>query len=204
MIKNIVFDFGGVILTDDDVGVLFDNTELINKFPKEYKGFQEAWNKEWATIGECQIGILDFYDKLQKDVLGASDRKFSKQLFEFYKQRSRPLDAYYLLPKLKEKYKLFALPNAFKEGLKFKREKFKLDNYFDKIIASCEFQISKPDPKIFEILIKETAILPSESLFIDDREKNVKVGVDLGFQAYVYNGVDKLKEKFRELKIIYE
>lgn len=203
-IKNIVLDFGGVILTDDDVGVLFDNDELINKFNTSWQVFADAWDRDWRLVGEDKIGIIDYYSKLQEEAIGSSDVIFSKKLFEIYKQKTKTLDAFNLLPKLKENYNLFALTNIFKEGLEFKRKKYNLDNIFSTIIASCDFQVSKPEPEIYKILIESTKLIPEETLFVDDREKNTKAAEKIGFKTHLYTGITSLKRELEKLGITYE
>ena len=203
-ILNIVFDFGGVILTDDDTGVLVDNDELIKKYGSNRQFFVEAWDRNWDSIGENKIGIVDFYSKLQKEVVGSVDEKFSKRLFEIYKEKTQTLEPFYLLPKLKEKYNLFALTNIFKEGLEFKRQKYNLDAFFPTIIASCDSQVSKPGQKIFKILVESTNIRPEETLFIDNSEKNIKTAKALGFRTCLYTGIVSLKKEFEKIGISYE
>ncbi len=203
-IKNIVLDFGGVILTDDDVGVLFDNDELIRKFDTSWQVFADVWDSDWRLVGEDKIGIIDYYSKLQKEATGSIDVDFSKRLFEIYKQKTQTLDAFSLLPKLKENYNLFALTNIFKEGLEFKRQKYNLDSIFSNIIASCDFQVSKPDSEIYKILIESTKLNPEETLFVDDREKNIKAAEKFGFKTHLYTGIVSLKRELEKLGIAYE
>ncbi len=204
MIKNIIFDFGGVILTDDDIGVLFDNPEIKEKFKVNEIVLQNAWTKYWREVGENRMTIFEFYNAFQKEVTGKIDKELSKELFNIYKSRTRTLEPYNLLPNLKEKYKLFALTNIFKEGYEFKKEKYNLDSFFDMIVASCEVQISKADPEIFQILISRAEILPEESLFIDDRVKNVAQASKMGFKIHKYETIADLKKDLDKLGIIYE
>lgn len=202
-ITNIVFDFGGVILTDDDIGVLFDNDELMEKMGSSWQSFAESWDRNWDLVGESKIGIIDYYSKLQKEVVGVADEDFSKRLFEIYKQKTQTLEAFNLLPNLKEKYDLFALTNIFKEGLDFKRQKYNLDSLFSTIIASCDFHVSKPSPKIYQILIDTTKLRPEETLFIDDREKNINTAKELGFNTHLYIGIVPLKREFEKIGVEY-
>ena len=202
MIKNIIFDFGGVILTDDDIGFLFDNKELLDILKVDRSVLGPVWDKNWKDVGENRLTIFEYYDVLQKELVGRSDHEFSKRLFEIYKERTKTLPLYSLLPKLSSKYDLFALTNIFKEGLVFKRDKFKLDNYFKFIAASCDIGISKPNQEIFDYLIDKTNIDPKETIFVDDREKNVIKAQELGFVAIRYVNYNGILKFFRELGII--
>ena len=66
-----------------------------------------------------------------------------------------------------------------------------LSDYFDKLYLSYQIGVTKPDRQIFDFLIADTDILPSESLFIDDGAGNVQAARQLGFQTYCpRNGED--------------
>ena len=66
-----------------------------------------------------------------------------------------------------------------------------LTDYFDKPVPLLPDWVTKPDRQIFDFLIADADILPSESLFIDDGAGNVKAAHELGFQTYCpHNGED--------------
>ncbi len=201
-IENIIFDLGGVVLTDEDVGFLFDNEEAKRLFNSRDEKMADAWKKNWRLGGEGKVTNLEFYNLLQKEIKDEFNEGWSKRFIRYYKERTRALESYYLLPKLKKKYNLYCLTNMTPWGFKFKKDKFKLDKYFKIIVSSSEEKISKPDPKIFKILIKKAKIKPSETLFIDDNERNTKAGEDLGFVVYKYEGIESMEKRFKELGIL--
>jgi epoxide hydrolase-like predicted phosphatase len=51
---------------------------------------------------------------------------------------------------------------------------------FEGGIASCEVQLLKPQPEIFQMLLDRCSLLPEESIFIDDNPENVKAAYELG------------------------
>ncbi|WKZ25282.1 MAG: HAD-IA family hydrolase [bacterium] len=204
MIKNIVLDFGGVVLTDDDVGVLFDNKEIKERYGVSDQVLHDAWVKYWHEVGEGRMTIFQFYDNFQKEISGKVDGGLSIELFKIYKSRTRTLEPYDILPNLKRKYKILALTNIFKEGYEFKREKYGLDNFFEMIIASCEVGVSKPNQDIFQILLDRSKIIPEESLFVDDREKNTVQASKMGFNTLLYDNFTNFKEKLIDFGIKYE
>jgi HAD superfamily hydrolase (TIGR01549 family) len=62
---------------------------------------------------------------------------------------------------------------------------FKLDNYFDVKIFSCDVGLKKPDPKIFNLMIKSLGFKPEEILMVGDSinsdylgAKNIEVGMN--------------------------
>jgi putative hydrolase of the HAD superfamily len=54
---------------------------------------------------------------------------------------------------------------------------------FDSLTFSCEVRVSKPAPEIYWDCLNKLAVKPSEVLFLDDRESNVRAAVALGLHA---------------------
>lgn len=57
-------------------------------------------------------------------------------------------------------------------------------DFFGKIYLSYELHMLKPDVEIFEYVLKDAAILPEETLFIDDASVNCRTAESLGIQTY--------------------
>ena len=78
---------------------------------------------------------------------------------------------------------------------------FSLDHYFffilfeGKIVVSGEEKLIKPDPKIFQVLLKRYDLKAEESVFIDDNLENIKTAESLGFACiHVTPETDLAKE----------
>jgi len=52
-----------------------------------------------------------------------------------------------------------------------------------RLFFSYEIGLFKPDPKYFELVIKETGIKPEETVYVDDLLENIEAGRKLGFQC---------------------
>lgn len=66
-----------------------------------------------------------------------------------------------------------------------------MEAYFDKIYVSCEMRSLKPSPEIFRMMLADSGMRAEESLFIDDSERNVAAARALGFETYCpKNGED--------------
>ena len=50
-------------------------------------------------------------------------------------------------------------------------------------VFSCDVKLIKPDRKIYECITEKYNLVPSECVFIDDIERNVKAAKDFGFNA---------------------
>ncbi len=57
---------------------------------------------------------------------------------------------------------------------------------FKNIIFSCDYNTSKREGKLFDVLIKETQVDPKECLFIDDSLVNIGIAMQKGFSTLLY------------------
>ncbi len=60
--------------------------------------------------------------------------------------------------------------------------------HFDKCFFSAKMGLTKPDPEIFLTVCRDVGIKPEETLFIDDSEKNIKGAKRAGLRAYLFDG----------------
>jgi putative hydrolase of the HAD superfamily len=80
-------------------------------------------------------------------------------------------DAIPTITKLREKYKIGILSNTDCFTVQEFREKG-YDKYFDGIAFSCELELLKPDPKIFNFLLNELGVKPEEAVMVGDNYKD--------------------------------
>lgn len=188
-IKNIVFDLGGVIVELDanepirrfkKIGVE-DAEELLD--PYEQKGI-------FLELENGKISVDEFCDKLRAHT--GKELSFEEITWAWlgfivdvpvYK-----LD--YLL-QLHKKYKVYLLSNTnpimqeqWARTTKFSEAGHPINDYFDKMYTSYEVGITKPDPGIFEYMLTDSRMNPSETLFVDDGAKNIEIGKSLGMYVY--------------------
>ena len=80
-----------------------------------------------------------------------------------------------LLPGLKKRgFRLYFLSNFPLDIFEEVKTGYYFFKYFDGGIISAEAKSSKPDTRIYEILMEKYSLFPEECLFIDDIEINVK------------------------------
>lgn len=80
--------------------------------------------------------------------------------------------------------------NNFPDRLENLKSKFGLSDKFDIIVASYEEGITKPDDEIFMRLAQRLDLLPAEIVMSDDKEDNVVALQRLGFNAFLYEGLE--------------
>lgn len=184
MIKNFVFDFGGVITVSnrekavkafESIGVA-DADELLSKhhqlgmFADVESGKISA--DEFCTWLSGHCGKKITFDDVVKGWTG--------YVVDVPRER---LD---MLLRLKEKYRVFILTNtnpfmmSWARSSRFTPEGRPLDYFCHKIYASYEIGILKPDIRIYQYLIEDAKINAHETLFIDDSIINVEAAERAG------------------------
>ena len=180
MYKNIVFDFGGVMVDFDPYEYLVD---LFGNHEVEDEVFALTFgSEEWQlldagriTRGEANLRMLDRAKKAGRafEVQGVLD-----DWMHILRPRLRMLE---LVRRLKNHgYCVYYLSNIPQDVLELLTERGVLTQ-FDGGVASCEVQVNKPDPQIYKALLKKYQLKASECIFIDDRLENVQAAFALGF-----------------------
>jgi 2-haloacid dehalogenase len=88
---------------------------------------------------------------------------------------------------------LYALTNYAAEKFPAARVRFPFLNRFRHIVVSGEVGVVKPDPRIFDILLRWMAVPAHDALFIDDMAANVEAAKRLGFRTAQFETPERLR-----------
>ena len=188
MIKNIIFDWGGVLIHLDrqrcteafrQLGVEVGD-ELTNPFGQR----ADLMDFERGTMS-----VAEFHDTVRR-VYGAT--LTDEQIDDAWNALLAGIPTHKLdtLLELKEKgYRLFLLSNTnavhWEEGRKqFDYKGNKAEDFFDQIFLSNELHELKPSPEIFRKVAQLAGITPEETLFVDDLQASCDSAAALGFHTY--------------------
>ena len=188
----IVFDFGGVLLDWDPRYLyhkLFENdAEATERFLNEI-GFVE-WNLEQDRGRPFAVAVAELTARFPHyaDFIKAYDERWEESL-------GGPIQATVnLLGALKRAgYALYGLSNWSAETFRRIRHRHAFLDWFDDIVLSGEVGITKPDPRIYDILLARIKRPAAECLFIDDSEANVAVAEQLGFETIRFTSPEQLQ-----------
>jgi 2-haloacid dehalogenase len=97
---------------------------------------------------------------------------------------------------------LYALTNWSAETFPRARPRFPFFERFRAIVVSGELGVIKPDPPIFEHLLRLSGTMPGQTVFIDDSAKNVAAAAALGFIALRFESPERLRGDLRELGLL--
>jgi HAD superfamily hydrolase (TIGR01509 family) len=197
MIKNIIFDLGNVLIS-------FRPEEFL-----DINGFQE--NAKKAIINEIfrsrEWRMLDNGDITTREAIEGIAAKSSlktEEIASVFNLRTRimfPLtENTKLLPALRKRgFKLYYLSNFPDDIFDEVHKKYDFFRHFTGGIISARVHASKPDLKIFRILLEKYSLSADESLFIDDSEPNVNAAESFGIKALHIHVPEDLREKIEKL-----
>lgn len=193
MIKNLVFDFGQVM-------VHFEPKYMVEKFvddPVESTILQRIifdrlyWDRlDAGTITDEEV-VEGICSRIPERLHGVAEKIYYNWIYnipEFDGMRA-------LVREMRERFgvRLFLLSNISTYFADHAAEIPCLAE-FEKCIFSAVCGSVKPSADIFAHLCSECGIRPEESIFIDDSEKNIKGAVDFGISGYLFDGdVEKLR-----------
>lgn len=199
MIKCIVFDLGGVVLTNDDTPLHLPL--FLTEFGITEDDAKKGWLVGWPRLKIGLITEKEFWKILLQE---AGSKKIDVERAEELWRQTSSADAeiYPLLDQLKKKYRLAVLSNISKEHLDYKTKQFKLEEYFNPILASGYEGVSKPDVAFYEKLFSKLQLQPSECLFVDDRVKNTIVSNSLGMDSIVFQNIAQLRTELIKRKLL--
>lgn len=199
MIKNLVFDFGRVLVNYDFEHVIrtfFDNEEEMRPFVKFLSSQQ--------FVDECDIELVPFKEIIRE-----------KQAL--YPQWERPLQLFHdrymetvtgempgmraALTMLKERgFKLYGLSN-WCSLVHQVMAKYPIFGLLDGHVVSSEEHLLKPDVAIYQRLLEKYCLAADECLFADDKPVNVEGAMKAGMHAVVFTDAESYLEKLRYLTI---
>lgn len=206
MIKNLIFDLGGVIITlaPDEALRRFKSLGLENAEEQmdaytqmgifgqleEGKISAEAFREELSR----QVGREVTYDECRHAWLG-----YVKEVPQ------RNLDA--LLRLRSEGYRIILLSNtnpymmSWVRSTEFDGHGHSIDYYMDACYLSYQLGVMKPSTQFFHEVLMAEKIMASESLFLDDGARNVATASQMGMRTYCpENGADWTSKIYEYLK----
>ena len=197
MIRNIVFDMGGVLAT-------WNPQYIVSKLPVKDENRQLLLKEiftspDWARLDEGTIEEDDFLALVQSR-LPEEAREDARIAMEQWDNYMEPIDGTcHLVKELKAKgYKLYLLSNA---GVRYHKrlEQRAVMRLLDGRFVSADFKLIKPNPAIFETFCSHFGLRPEECVFIDDTAKNIEGSKAAKMDGIVFDGdVNRLRSELTQ------
>jgi putative hydrolase of the HAD superfamily len=206
-IKNIIFDLGNVLLNLD-----FDAS--INAF-KELGMDQQVLNKQQAyadpVFYDLEVGRIskqEFNERVRK-VLKNSDATNQQIEDAWYAMICDiPFERISLVQKLAKSFNVYLFSNTNQIHIErlhndfYKEHNIEFPSLFVKDFYSHEIHARKPDLESYKKVIELSGVMPDETLFVDDLEKNIIGAQKAGLKTFWLHGGMELTKVFNDESIL--
>lgn len=186
MIKAIIFDFYGVVSSDD----LWDFVGVDRQGMTEIHGLSDEVNMgqiSWETF--C-------------NALSVKSGKSVEEINTMYSEHHINREIIGLINELKPKFKIGLLTNANTTHINEILERINATDLFDSLTISSELGVIKPQPAIYRAALNNLGVEASEAIFIDDAQRNVEGAIAEGIVSILYRG--EFAEFSKELKVLLQ
>lgn len=200
-IKNIIFDFGGVVLD-------IDPQLTIDEFVKlGFKDLDKLSTPEFTEeiFGKFERGILTpevFRTKLKSFLnIDVTDQQFdyawNSLIYDIPRERIKVIE------QVKKNYQIILLSNSneihydlFVRDLQLRFGYREFDDLFHKAYFSFDLHLLKPNPEVYEFVINQHGLIPAETLFLDDKAENIEAAKKLGIITYQLTKPERIRDIF--------
>lgn len=197
MLKNIIFDIGGVLAAFD------------------WQAYLHSLHNDEATLEAVDAAIWKshLWNELNRNVIPEEqifermrdyDPKHTREIVETLSRLNeciRPVD--YAIPWLKELktkgYNIYYLSNYSPLLQRVAKDALGFILYTDGGVMSCDIHLVKPDRAIYSALTHIYKLDPGECIFIDDKPKNVQAAIGYGMQGLVFQGYEATHTELNDL-----
>ena len=190
-----IFDFGGVVIKWKNNNPIFDSIAERYFIPRD-----EMRRVFEASLLRLESGELSMKDYLEESlaVFGKKPRKGDspddlwtrpfEKLVAFRQGTLKIVEAL-----RKKGFRVYLFSNTSPPHAKLLRQK-KWDKLFDGFLSSCELGEVKPEAEAFRRVVASIGSPPSEVVFIDDKEENVKGALSFGIRwAFKFTTLQQLR-----------
>ena len=201
IIQAIIFDFGNVLLEW--------NPRLVFRryFPNDEEGMEKFlhevnfmdWNAQQDKGRTFAEGVTELSKQFPHyaDLIQAYHDNWEHSIGHYFEGTVE------IMKELKKAgYSLYGLSNWSAETFPIAQEKYDFFDLLDDRVISGEVGLIKPEPEIFELLLKKIGRPAQECLFIDDAIANIEQAQNLGFATVHFQSPEQLSTELRELHIL--
>jgi putative hydrolase of the HAD superfamily len=196
-LKILFFDIGGILLSN---GWGHESRKLA----------AQKFGLDYAEVNALHTFIFNVYeiggvtlDEYLDTVIFNHPRDFAREDFkEFIYQQSVELPTLAWLKEWKKDcgFRIISINNEGKELNDYRVKKFKLHEFFDAFVSSCEVKLRKPDPGIWKLAMGIAQVQPNQCVYFDDRIMFVNAAHKLGIRAFLHTDLESTKKILQQLK----
>jgi epoxide hydrolase-like predicted phosphatase len=183
-IKTVIWDMGGVFLRSED---WTPRRELAVQYGMTLDEIHEfifnSVSGKLATLGKIE-------EEAHWRDIGGQLRISSETLKEFREQfwagDSLDYELTDFIRKLKPDYTTGLLSNAWTNARHVLTRSKPCIDAFHVAVFSCEVGLAKPDPSIYNLVLRLCSTEPEEAIFVDDFVENIEAANQLGIHGILF------------------
>lgn len=187
MVKNIIFDMGGVLIDYNPEKLLYG---MFDKETADILLKEVFRNPLWADKDRGIITPDEIMQKVKGVIPDSVFDKTSEMVDNFYPYMPPFERMYGFVESLKAKgYGIYLLSNA-SSDFHERRSGIPALSLFDGVIISADHKLLKPEKEIYEKLYETFDLKPEECFFIDDVQANIDGAKATGMDGHCYRHGD--------------
>lgn len=197
MTKNIIFDFGNVLVEYNIKEFMAKkgmNPEMIKRILKAsiMGPYWDEFDRGAISEEEAIAGFLSIDPEIEKELHIVFDNiEGMLTMRDFATPWIKELKA--------AGYNIYYLSNYSKKAFDECADSVEFIKYMDGGIMSHQVLMVKPNPEIYKLLINKYDLNPEECVFIDDTPANVEVARSLGMKGIVFTTKDEADKEIKNM-----
>jgi epoxide hydrolase-like predicted phosphatase len=183
-IQAVVFDIGGVLEINRDLGVAGTwESRLGLAFGELNERMADVWRG--GSIGAISEDDVRQAARERLGLDGGQLAEFMSDIWrEYLGTANTELIGY--VRQLRPRYRTGILSNSFVGAREREQAVYGFEDLVDEIIYSHECGMSKPDPRIYSLTCERLQVEPAQMTFLDDSELCVEGASQAGIHAVLY------------------
>lgn len=186
MLRAVLFDFGGVILTSPfEAFAAYEERAGLEPGAIREINSNNPDSNAWARLERSEIGIEEFAALFESEAATLGHHLSGEEVLGCLAGEVRP-EMVSAIEHLRDNYAVALLTNNFVAGTpQWSRGGAfaELRDLFDVIIESSEIGCRKPEPRFYEIALERLGIAAREAVFLDDLGVNLKPAAAMGMRT---------------------
>lgn len=188
MIKTIIFDCFGVLVTDALEAIVSELRMTDAETADEIVALVHAASKGAMDPQAARAAIAD--------KLGITTQEYANKI-RHGEAKNRPLLEY--IQGLRPQYKTALLSNVIRGGLESRFTARELAAHFDAVVASGDIGYAKPEAQAYQAVADRLGVRLDECIMVDDRQDYCDGAIAIGMQAVRYKSFGQMQTELARL-----